>query len=76
MRWTGFTAPTGLRRHPGPRRAHDVVAVPAAGAEGRSGQRSRRIGPTAQAKWLTGSVTADSEQVVQAVFDQAEQRDA
>ncbi len=29
----------------------------------------------AQAKWLTGSVTADSEQVIQAVFDQAEQRD-
>jgi len=60
---------------PAPRRAHDVIAVPAATAEGRSGQRRPRLGPNAQAKWLTGSVTADSEQVIQAVFDQAEQRD-
>jgi hypothetical protein len=60
---------------PAPRRAHDVICVPAAGAEGRSGQRGRRVGPKAQAKWLTGSVTADSEQVIGAVFDQAEQRD-
>ncbi len=58
---------------PAPRRAHDVITVPAAGA--RSSERSRRIGPKAQAKWLTGSVTAPSEQVIQAVFDQAEQRD-
>jgi len=60
---------------PAPRRAHDVITVPAATAEGPSGQRLRRAGPTAQAKWLTGSVTAHSEQVIQAVFDQAEQRD-
>ncbi len=60
---------------PAPRRAHDVICVPAATAQGRSGQRRRRLGPNAQAKWLTGSVTADSEQVIQAVFDQAEQRD-
>jgi hypothetical protein len=60
---------------PAPRRAHDVLTVPAAGAEGRSGQRGRRVGPTAQAKWLTGSVTQPSEQVIRAVFDQAEQRD-
>jgi len=60
---------------PAPRRAHDVICVPAASAEGRSGQRGRRVGPKAQAKWLTGSVTADSEQVIAAVFDQAEQRD-
>ncbi len=60
---------------PAPRRAHDVICVPAAGAEGRSGQRGRRVGPKAQAKWLTGSVTADSEQVIAAVFDQATQRD-
>ena len=60
---------------PRPPPRHDVVAVPAAGAEGRSGQRGRRVGPTAQAKWLTGSVTQPSEQVIAAVFDQAEQRD-
>ena len=60
---------------PAPRRAHDVITVPAAGAGGRSEQRSRRVGPTAQAKWLTGSVTASSEQVIATVFDQAEQRD-
>src|SRR6266568_2240300 len=60
---------------PAPRRAHDVIVVPAATAEGRSDQRRRRIGPKAQAKWLTGSVTQPSEQVIGAVFDQAEQRD-
>jgi hypothetical protein len=60
---------------PAPRRAHDVITVPAAGAVGRSDQRSRRVGPNARAKWLTGSVTQPSEQVIQAVFDQAEQRD-
>jgi hypothetical protein len=60
---------------PAPRRAHDVICVPAATAEGRSGQRPRRIGPKAQAKWLTGSITQSSEQVIKAVFDQAEQRD-
>jgi len=60
---------------PAPRRPHDVITVPAATAEGRSGQRHRRLGPKAQAKWLTGSVTADSEQVIATVFDQAEQRD-
>jgi hypothetical protein len=60
---------------PAPRRAHDVICVPAATAEGRSGQRPRRGGPKAQAKWLTGSITQSSEQVIKAVFDQAEQRD-
>ncbi len=58
---------------PAPRRAHDVITVPTAGAP--SGERTRRIGPNAQAKWLTGSVTASSEQVIAAVFDQATQRD-
>jgi len=58
-----------------PRRAHDVICVPAVTATGRSDQRRRRVGPTAQAKWLTGSVTQPSEQVIGAVFDQAEQRD-
>jgi hypothetical protein len=60
---------------PAPRRPHDVICVPAATAEGRSGQRGRRVGPTARAKWLTGSVTQPSEQVIQAVFEQATQRD-
>ncbi len=60
---------------PAPRRAHDVIVVPAATAEGRSDQRRRRIGPNAQAKWLTGSVAASSEQVIGAVFDQATHRD-
>src|SRR6266516_2780934 len=46
---------------PAPRRAHDVITVPAATAQGRSGQRPRRGGPNAHAKWLTGSVTASSE---------------
>ena len=60
---------------PAPRRPHDVICVPAATAEGRSSERTRRIGPKAQAKWLTGSVTADSQQVIAQVFDQATQRD-
>jgi hypothetical protein len=42
---------------------------------GRSDQRSRRVGPKARAKWLTGSVTQPSDQVIAAVFDQATQRD-
>jgi len=60
---------------PAPRRAHDVICVPAATAQGPSGQRGRRVGPKAQAKWLTGSVTQSSEQVIATVFDQAAQRD-
>ena len=60
---------------PAPRRAHDVIVVPAATAEGRSGQRGCRIGPTARAKWLTGSVTQPSDQVIGAVSGQAQQRD-
>jgi hypothetical protein len=60
---------------PAPRRPHDVITVPGAAAGVRSSQRRRRIGPNAQAKWLTGSVTQSSEQVIQAVFDQATQRD-
>ncbi len=59
---------------PAPRRAHDVICVPAATAEGPSGQHGCRVGPKAQAKWLTGSVTQPSDQVIQAVFDQATQR--
>jgi hypothetical protein len=56
---------------PAPRRPHDVIAVPG----GRSDQRPVRPGPHAAAKWLTGSVEADSQAVIAAAFDQAEARD-
>ena len=56
---------------PAPRRPHDVIAVPG----GRSGEREVRRGPHAEAKWLTGSVACDAEQVIRAAFDQAEARD-
>jgi len=58
---------------PAPRRAHDVITVPAAGAP--RSEPTRRIGPNARAKWLTGSVTQSSEQGIATVFDQATQRD-
>ncbi|MCW2876392.1 MAG: hypothetical protein JWQ95_492 [Sphaerisporangium sp.] len=57
---------------PAPRRGHDVIAPPG----GRSGDRQLRPGPTARAKWLIGSVARDTAEVVAAVFDQAEARDA
>jgi hypothetical protein len=56
---------------PAPRRPHDVIAVPG----GRSGQREIRRGPHAQAKWLTGSVARDADEVIAAAFGQAEARD-
>jgi hypothetical protein len=56
---------------PAPRRPHDVIAVPG----GRSGEREVRRGPHATAKWLTGSVARDAEEVIRAAFDQAEARD-
>jgi hypothetical protein len=56
---------------PAPRRPHDVIAVPG----GRSGQRERRRGPHAEAKWLTGSVACDAGEVIAAAFGQAETRD-
>jgi hypothetical protein len=57
---------------PAPRRPHDVIAVPG----GRSGEREKRRGPHAQAKWLTGSVARDAGEVIAAAFDQAEARDS
>ena len=56
---------------PAPRRPHDVIAVPG----GRSGEREARHGPHAEAKWLTGSVARDAEEVIRAAFSQAEARD-
>jgi hypothetical protein len=63
---------------PAPRRPHDVM-TPAitinATADGDGGGRRRRQGPVATAKWLTGSIATSSQQVIAAVFDQAQQRD-
>src|SRR5260221_8976455 len=56
---------------PAVRRPHDVIAVPG----GRSGEREVRRGPHATAKWLTGSVARDTDEVIAAAFDQAEARD-
>ena len=56
---------------PAPRRPHDVIAVPG----GRSDQRQVRTGPHATAKWLTGSVAHDADEVIRAAFDQAQARD-
>lgn len=56
---------------PAPRRPHDVIAVPG----GRSGARQVRRGPHATAKWLTGSVARDADEVIAAAFGQAEARD-
>src|SRR5260221_5937600 len=56
---------------PGVRRPHDVIAVPG----GRSGERELRRGPNGTAKWLTGSVARDTDEVIAAAFDQAEARD-
>ncbi|MGW3660364.1 ISKra4 family transposase [Streptomyces sp. NPDC005151] len=56
---------------PAVRRPHDIIAPP----DGRSGERARRPGPKAKAKWLTGSVTDPPATVIAAAFDQAEARD-
>jgi hypothetical protein len=56
---------------PAARRPHDVIAVPG----GRSDQREARRGPHATAKWLTGSVACDAQDVIRAAFSQAEARD-
>ena len=48
---------------PAKRRPHDIIAPPG----GRTGQREVRPGPKACAKWLTGSVEMDAEQVIAAV---------
>jgi len=63
---------------PAPRRPHDVftpaITLPAKGDDDPGGRR-RRHGPTAAAKWLTGSIATTSAEVIAQVFDQAEQRD-
>ncbi|MFD7283510.1 ISKra4 family transposase [Streptomyces sp. NPDC059862] len=56
---------------PAPRRPHDIIAPP----DGRSRERTPRPGPTASAKWLTGSVVHPPEHTIAAAFDQAEARD-
>jgi len=56
---------------PAPRRPHDVIAIPG----GRTGDRPVRAGPHASGKWLCGSVIAGPDQVITAVFNQAEARD-
>jgi len=56
---------------PAVRRPHDVIATPG----GRLGARGVRPGPHAKAKWLTGSVEKDPDQVIAAAFAQAEARD-
>ncbi|MET8284402.1 ISKra4 family transposase [Streptomyces sp. NPDC005132] len=57
--------------NPAVRRPHDIIAPP----KGRSGARPARPGPTARAKWLTGSVVHPPEHTIAAAFDQAEARD-
>lgn len=54
---------------PAVRTAADVIA-----RENQS-DRERNPGPKATGKWLTGSVTDNTQTVISAVFDQAEQRD-
>src|SRR6266516_1004846 len=58
---------------PAPRRPHDVI-TPAITINAEGGSRRRRKGPTASAKWLTGSIATTSQQVIAQVFDHAEQR--
>lgn len=52
-----------------PRTLDDIIAPPD------EPDRARADGPRAFNKWLTGSVTDNTADVVSAVFDQAEQRD-
>ncbi|WP_407918485.1 ISKra4 family transposase [Kitasatospora sp. NE20-6] len=54
---------------PAPRTVDDIIADPV------GSQRERRPGPKARSKWLCGSVNDTAEQVIAAVFDQAEARD-
>ena len=53
------------------RRPHDVIAPPG----GRAGTRPLRKGPRAIRKWLAGSVRRDPDQMIAAMFDEAEARD-
>lgn len=57
-------------------RAPDEVITPATSTStDPPGRPPHPKGPTASGKWLTGSITDTSEQVIAEVFDQAEQRD-
>ncbi|MFC9331777.1 ISKra4 family transposase [Kitasatospora sp. NPDC057015] len=53
---------------PAPRTVDDIIADPA------ESEKERRPGPKARSKWLCGSVNDTAEQVIAAVFDQAEAR--
>jgi hypothetical protein len=57
---------------PAPRAVDDIIADP---AEAIDTEKERRPGPKARSKWLCGSVNDTAEQVIAAVFDQAEARD-
>lgn len=57
---------------PDPRTASDIIA-PETGPKEKS--KPTRPRPSATGKWLTGSVTDNTQTVISAVFDQAEQRD-
>ena len=59
---------------PAPRTIDDIIADPAGHAEA-GAEKERRPGPKARSKWLCGSVNDTAEQVVTAVFDQAQARD-
>lgn len=58
---------------PAKRSAADIITLEHEAAF--SGDAEKQPGPTARAKWLTGSVADSAAQVVKAVFDQAEARD-
>lgn len=57
---------------PAVRGIDDIIADPADPADP---AKERRPGPKAKSKWLCGSVNDTAEQVIAAVFDQAEARD-
>ncbi|MGW3660887.1 ISKra4 family transposase [Streptomyces sp. NPDC005151] len=57
---------------PAVRGVDDIIADPADPADA---VKERRPGPKARSKWLCGSVNDTAEQVIAAVFDQAEARD-
>ena len=57
---------------PASRTVDDIIADPANPADA---EKERRPGPKARSKWLCGSVNDTAEQVIAAVFDQAEARD-
>ncbi|MFV5997179.1 ISKra4 family transposase [Streptomyces sp. NPDC056231] len=58
---------------PAPRAVDDVITPPP--DPDSDGPAGRNRGPEAFNKWLTGSVTDNTQSVISAVFDQAEQRD-